>query len=304
MQLIKIGDEDIPYDKDFKLFITTKLSRPHYAPEVCVKVNMLNFMVTEQGLKEQMLTIVLYNEDKNNMNKREEAIVKSAQNKKKQGELENIILDQIASAGDQILEDDLLIQTLDESKVQQARIKQQLDEAEHIKQHIETVSLTFKDVAARGSSLFFVLVQIMNIDPMYQYSLTSYKNIYQNALNAAAHIPMNRKPERKAFFIDKFTELLYDNICRSLFEKDKLLFSFLLCLKIMEPDIDQAEVRFIMTGSTSVEMEKPNPAGEEGWMSDKIWQSILQIAREFEAFDGLDSNFETNVDEWERIYNL
>lgn len=48
--MIKLGDEQIEYQKEFKLFITTKLSKPHYSPEVCVKVTMLNFMVTEEGL--------------------------------------------------------------------------------------------------------------------------------------------------------------------------------------------------------------------------------------------------------------
>ena len=43
---IRIGDAPIEYSQDFKLYVTTKLSRPHYSPEVCVKVTMLNFMVT------------------------------------------------------------------------------------------------------------------------------------------------------------------------------------------------------------------------------------------------------------------
>jgi hypothetical protein len=52
----------------------------------------------------------------------------------------------------------------------------------------------------------------------------------------------------------------------------------LMCLMIMaeeEGRLDQKEVRFMMTGSTSVDMEKPNPTGEGGWMSDKIWASVL-----------------------------
>ncbi len=43
---IKIGDTPTEYSSDFRFYVTTKLSRPHYSPEVCVKVTMLNFMVT------------------------------------------------------------------------------------------------------------------------------------------------------------------------------------------------------------------------------------------------------------------
>lgn len=39
--------------------MTTKLSNPHYTPEICVKVTLLNFMVTPEGLEDQMLNIVV-----------------------------------------------------------------------------------------------------------------------------------------------------------------------------------------------------------------------------------------------------
>ena len=35
--------------------MTTKLRNPHYAPEVSVKVSLLNFFVTQEGLEEQLL---------------------------------------------------------------------------------------------------------------------------------------------------------------------------------------------------------------------------------------------------------
>jgi len=44
--LIKFGDRTISYCKDFKFFITTKMPAPHYSPEVCVKLTLLNFTVT------------------------------------------------------------------------------------------------------------------------------------------------------------------------------------------------------------------------------------------------------------------
>jgi dynein heavy chain len=50
MWTIRMGDTAVEYSQDFKFYVTTKLPRPHYAPEVCVKVTMLNFMVTEKGL--------------------------------------------------------------------------------------------------------------------------------------------------------------------------------------------------------------------------------------------------------------
>lgn len=53
--VIKIGDNMIPYHPDFRFYITTKLPNPHYPPEVSVKVSLLNFYVTPEGLEQQLL---------------------------------------------------------------------------------------------------------------------------------------------------------------------------------------------------------------------------------------------------------
>jgi hypothetical protein len=42
-----------------RFYITTKLRNPHYLPEVAVKVNMLNFMITPAGLADQLLGVVV-----------------------------------------------------------------------------------------------------------------------------------------------------------------------------------------------------------------------------------------------------
>lgn len=46
--LIRLGDADVDYDPSFKLYITTKVANPHYLPEVCIKVTLINFTVTMQ----------------------------------------------------------------------------------------------------------------------------------------------------------------------------------------------------------------------------------------------------------------
>jgi hypothetical protein len=42
-----------------RFYMTTKLRNPHYPPEVCVKVSLLNFFVTPEGLEEQLLGTVV-----------------------------------------------------------------------------------------------------------------------------------------------------------------------------------------------------------------------------------------------------
>jgi len=50
--LLHLGDSDIPYSSDFRFYITTKLPNPHYLPEICIKVTVVNFTVTPDGLED------------------------------------------------------------------------------------------------------------------------------------------------------------------------------------------------------------------------------------------------------------
>ena len=59
---IRLGENVIEYSDDFKLYITTKLRNPHYLPEVATKVTLVNFMITPEGLEDQLLGIVVAKE--------------------------------------------------------------------------------------------------------------------------------------------------------------------------------------------------------------------------------------------------
>lgn len=49
--ILMLGKEEIPYSQDFKFYMTTKLSNPHYLPEISIKVTIINFTVTQEGLE-------------------------------------------------------------------------------------------------------------------------------------------------------------------------------------------------------------------------------------------------------------
>lgn len=58
-KIIKLGDKEIEYNDDFKLFLVTSLPNPHFSPENCVKICLINFAITELGLKDQMLSLAV-----------------------------------------------------------------------------------------------------------------------------------------------------------------------------------------------------------------------------------------------------
>lgn len=67
---MKLGDTYIPYNSTFKLFITTKLTNPHYLPDLLIKVNLIDFIVNMEGLEDQLLSEVVLLERKELEDKR------------------------------------------------------------------------------------------------------------------------------------------------------------------------------------------------------------------------------------------
>jgi dynein heavy chain, axonemal len=59
---LKLGDQTIEYSLLFKFYMTTKYRNPHYLPEISTKVTLINFMITYEGLNDQLLGILVKKE--------------------------------------------------------------------------------------------------------------------------------------------------------------------------------------------------------------------------------------------------
>jgi dynein heavy chain len=57
--ILKIGDAEVEFHPMFRLFLHTKLSNPHYPPEIQAETTLVNFTVTEKGLEDQILALVV-----------------------------------------------------------------------------------------------------------------------------------------------------------------------------------------------------------------------------------------------------
>ena len=59
VKYVKLADSQVEWEENFKLFMTTKLANPNYAPEVFGKTMIINFNVTLDGLRDQLLNEVV-----------------------------------------------------------------------------------------------------------------------------------------------------------------------------------------------------------------------------------------------------
>jgi dynein heavy chain len=120
---VKMGDQDIIWHKNFKLFLTTRIPNPHYTPEVSTKVILVNFTVKQAGLEEQLLGIIVGLESPATEEPKDKTVRKIAQNKKELIECEDKILSSLQNSGSDLLENDDLVLILQDSKEKSEEVK-------------------------------------------------------------------------------------------------------------------------------------------------------------------------------------
>jgi dynein heavy chain len=301
-EMMRIGDDTIPYSDMFKFFITTKLPNPHYAPEVQVKVSLLNFTITPVGLEEQLLDVVVKEEMPELAEKRVALMIENAAMDQQMYDIETQILQLLENSEGNILDDTVLIDTLAEAKKTSNTISLKMEEAKVAESEINATSEEYRPVAFRSSMLYFCIADFGNIDPMYQYSLQWFTAFFVKCIGNTPSAPDT--PQRLENLNAFFTYALYNNVCRSLFEEHKMLFSFLLTIKIMQGDnrVDAGEWRFLISGMGSpgeaITEENPDP----DWIDSNCWTGILSLAT-LPFFRGLEKDFSDDLEKWKKIFD-
>ncbi|KAF6265909.1 dynein heavy chain 2 [Scenedesmus sp. NREL 46B-D3] len=267
-EVIKLGDNIVPYHQDFKFYMTTKVRNPHYPPEVSVKVSLLNFFVTPDGLEDQLLGAAVTQERPDLANLKSALVVSNAKMKAELAALEGRILGLLSASSGNILDDEELINTLAQAKVTSNEVSARVAQAEATEKEIDDTREQYRPVAVRASLLFFAISE----------------------LAAAADVA-----ERGELLNQHFTYSLYVNVCRSLFERHKLLFSFILTMKIMQHagSVDAAEWRFLLAGPVSA---------ASNWLTDKSWSELLGLAQ-LPTYAGLAQHVMSELAHYKSIFD-
>ncbi|XP_053075250.1 dynein axonemal heavy chain 1 isoform X4 [Acinonyx jubatus] len=297
--VLKLGDTVIPYHEDFRMYITTKLPNPHYTPEISTKLTLINFTLSPSGLEDQLLGQVVAEERPDLEEAKNQLIVSNAKMHQELKDIEDQILYRLSSSEGNPVDDMELIKVLEASKMKAAEIQAKVRIAEQTEKDIDLTRMEYIPVAVRTQILFFCVSDLANVDPMYQYSLEWFLNIFLSGIANSERADNLKK--RIANINGHLTYNLYSNVCRSLFEKHKLMFAFLLCARIMmnEAKIDQSEWRYLLSGG-SIQVMTENPAPD--WLSDRAWRDILALSN-LPAFSDFAHDFTEHLSEFQAIFD-
>ncbi|XP_031352178.1 dynein heavy chain 7, axonemal-like isoform X1 [Photinus pyralis] len=296
---LKLGDTIIEYNHLFKFYITTKLRNPHYLPEVAVKVTLVNFMITSVGLEDQLLGITVAKERPDLETEKNQLIIQGAQNKRMLKEIEDKILAVLSESQGNILEDETGVQILSSSKVLSNDIAAKQAVAEVTEKNIDMARLAYTPIAVHSAILFFTIADLANIDPMYQYSLVWFMNLFRTCIDNTERV--EDVEQRLKDLESAFTYSLYVNICRSLFEKDKLLFSLILSINLLKSinAVDIGEWMFLLTGGVGLDNPNKNPSN---WLVTKSWDELCRLDN-YPTFSGIKDHFSKHITDWREMFD-
>jgi len=293
---ITIGGETIPYSDNFRMFLSTKYPNPHYSPEICSQVTLINFTTTQEGLSDLLMNNLIEVERQDLDHKRVLLMEANAENTRQLKNIEEEILQIVSNAGSDILNDNNAIDTLTNVQKTSASIAQQIAASESTEKQINIFRTKFINVANRASLLYFCISDFAVIDPMYQFSLKWFVNIFKSAISKADH------PSDSQQIIESFNrsiaQTFYQSVNFSLFSRHKLLFSSLLASRILQSEglISQSEFSFLLQPSLS------NERSPFSWLPDEVYQQLAELQKISVSFSNIIKSLSENENEWKRYY--
>jgi dynein heavy chain len=160
---MKLGESIIEYSPQFRFYITSKYRNPHYLPELSTKVTIVNFMITQEGLEDQLLGIVASKERPELEEERTKLVLSGAQNKKKLKEIEDEILGILSKSEGNLLEDEAAISALTNSKILSNEIAEKQKIADDTEKKIDATRQGYKPISVHSSVLFFIIAELANV---------------------------------------------------------------------------------------------------------------------------------------------
>jgi len=284
--VIRLGDQNIGFDPQFCLYLTSRHPNPHFSPELSAKTTVIDFTVTMRGLEQQLLGRVL------NMEQRtlEETLIALREgvtnNTKSLQHLGKQLLDRLSNATGNLLDDTELVSVLANTKAKAKEVEGKLAEARARTDEIDEKREQYRPVAARGSIMYFNMTDMtlvsnpITLQPsgwMYNCSLDQFLEQFDFSIrNSEKSQPTSKRVDKIIHFL---TYQVYRYMNRCLFERDKMMFKLMVTLKIMVANnalTGQDVMIFLKAGSSLDKSERPCPLR---WMPDRVWLGALQLSR-------------------------
>ena len=223
---IHLGQKMIPYNTNFKLYLSTSISNPTFLPEIFAKLTIVEFSITETGVQELLLGSIIQIEQQDLEEQKSNLATTMASARLKLAILEEEILKLLNSSEGSLLEDESLVEALQTSKSTSEEISKQLSVSEINAKKVDAARRVYQPCAQRATILFYVIAAFADINPLYYTSMDEYVELMQHSLGRGKR--SEDINDRINSMNENHTYAVYRYMCRFLFEEHKVLFAFQL----------------------------------------------------------------------------
>ena len=227
--LIQLGKQEIDFSPTFKLYLSTRDPLAAFPPDICSRTTFVNFTVTQSSLQTQSLDAVLKSERPDVDQRRKNLIRMQGEFTTHLRGLERRLLQALNESRGNILDDDVVIETLETLKKEAAEISKKMAETDGVMGDVEKITLQYSSIARACSSVFSVLEQLHHLNHFYQFSLHYFVDIFDLVLHRNPHLEVNRDTTTRGDIILK--DLFVNTFKRtslSLLQKDRITLAMLL----------------------------------------------------------------------------
>ena len=228
---ITVGGKVCDFVDEFMMYLVTRLANPHFSPEDQSKCTIVDFTVTQKGLEEQLLGRVIQKEQRSLEESLKNVLEEVTNNTKALLKLDQMLLERLSENTGNLLDDEELIGVLADTKSKSTDVKEKLNSASTMKKNINEKREQYRPVATRGSVLYFSIVDMSQVNTMYQTSLDQFQEQFDKSMDVAEKA--NLASKRVNNIIDTMTYITYRYIDRGLYSKDKASFLLISIFKIL-----------------------------------------------------------------------
>jgi len=107
-----IGDKYVNYNENFRMYLCTRNSGIEVSASTGALLSTINYSVTKSGLEGKLLSIIINNEQPELEKKKQELLENEEKLKIQLESLEKTLLEELASSTGNILENSVLIESL------------------------------------------------------------------------------------------------------------------------------------------------------------------------------------------------
>ena len=302
--VIVLADKECEYSEAFKLFLTSKIANPHFSPELCAQLTVINFTVTMGGLEQQLLARTLQHERAELEEQRQKLVEDVNSNQKILKQLEDDLLFRLANSTGNLLDDTELMEVLNNTKTTSAEVKEKLANAADTDKRINVAREEYRPVATRGSLLYFLITDMANINPMYQTSLTQFLGLFDASIVSSEKTANMLASKRTGAIIEYMTFYVTCYVQRGLFEAHRLVWVLMLTMRI-EGAAEQLAPSYVQCllkagGALDIKSERPKPCS---WLPDASWLNLIQLGATVSALRDVCDSFVRNDGLWKAWYD-